>query len=831
MKETRRSAAKRCGSIRRTGWFAAAVFAFVCAVATGGVQLVDGQGVPYMWDLDSAQPNVINGKVTFYLDPAGTEDIVTGAKQDLEALRDGIASWEIGSSRLRFQEDATRTATGKNGTDRVNWVGFVRSGLGRLTFAATFPTRDGSRLLDMDVLFNDADFDWDTRTPGTLGVGDIQGLVTHEWGHAIGFDHVPLRASTMYFSAGAGSLYFRSQQPDDLAMVGSIYPNDAFRQTTGSISGTVTRPGATDHRSIHVTALSLVDGEPAGSTLSQPDGSYTISGLPRGAYHVIAAPTVPLGGAMNEFWRSGTTEFVPAVHGTSTATPTPLSTVVVTADQTTQLSAFSVTTAAEPFEDDDTSGRATLLSLGEGVGARLESGSDVDWYAFDGVAGQKVSIWISAWHIGSQANPSLQLLGPTLQIVAEQDDVRSDALFGRREEGPDLDARLTAVELTSTGRHFVKVENESFSTSADAYYALLVNTASDAPSAALTAVVAAPARLDADGVSQTTITVTPVKGTGEGVGPGATVTLQHDGAGAAGAVMDEGDGTYTLDVTAPAVADDDRFTFTVTTGDGTAVIPDAVILVYLGDVNGPTSSFSVMPRRIAADAVAQAEVSLIPRDARSESLGAGRSVGFVAPGASVGVANDAGDGSYSASVTSPAAPGAGTLDVSVQVDGTGTGTLGTLLLGFPVADVVDQAALDVAGYRLIAGLPSKAGKQFKGAEKQILKAQKGSAAPEPVLKKVLAQMNAAVGKLVKGFDKSGGTAWDLGTASELAQSVRQQATDAIAAAAIVKEKDAKKKSQAEAALAAGDNFRAVGDLKNASKQYLKAWKKVIKLVG
>ena len=41
--------------------------------------------------------------------------------------------------------------------------------------------------------------------------------------------------------------------------------------------------------------------------------------------------------------------------------------------------------------------------------------------------------------------------------------------------------------------------------------------ASDAPSAALTTVTAAPARIDADGISQTTLTVVPLKGTGDPV--------------------------------------------------------------------------------------------------------------------------------------------------------------------------------------------------------------------------------------------------------------------------------------------------------------------------
>ena len=85
-------------------------------------------------------------------------------------------------------------------------------------------------------------------------------------------DHVPLRESTMYFSSRAGTTAYRSLSADDIALVGAIYPNDTFRQTTGSLRGTVTRFGASDHRAIHVVAMSLVTNLPAAE-------SHTIGGL------------------------------------------------------------------------------------------------------------------------------------------------------------------------------------------------------------------------------------------------------------------------------------------------------------------------------------------------------------------------------------------------------------------------------------------------------------------------------------------------------------------------------------------------------------------------
>src|SRR6185503_1464708 len=92
-------------------------------------------------------------------------------------------------------------------------------------------------ILDMDVVLNDRGFSWDTWTPGVYGDADIQGLVAHEWGHAVAAEHVPLRTSTMYFAAETGQIALRTLEPDDVALVGTLYPNQAFDDTTASVVG------------------------------------------------------------------------------------------------------------------------------------------------------------------------------------------------------------------------------------------------------------------------------------------------------------------------------------------------------------------------------------------------------------------------------------------------------------------------------------------------------------------------------------------------------------------------------------------------------------------
>jgi len=802
----------------------------LCGAAVAGVQLVDGDGVPYAWDLDTPQPNVVAGKVTYYLDSRGTSDGTTGPITDLTAARAGIAEWEIGSSRIRFVEDSTRSANGRNSTDRVNYVGWTGSGLGRLTLAVTFPTRSGSDIVDMDVIFNDRDFQWDTRSPGTTGIADIQAIMTHEWGHALGADHVPLQSSTMYFSSTTGSIAYRSIEADDRALVGSIYPNDAFRLTTGTIRGRVTRAGTSDHRAIHVVAISLVNDEPAGSTLTAPDGTFELRGLPRGVYRIVAAPTVPLQGAMNAFWSEGSTSFLPAVLRATDENPAGATAVTVAPDEVSDVAAFTVPVTNQPFEPNNALAQAELIELGDAVAARLESGGDVDWFAFDAVGGEKVTISILAWHLGSNADPAITLTTAQGVPIAERTDTRSESFFETRAEGPDLDARIVAAQIPSTGRFYVKIRNQAPGTLADNFYVLTVAPASDAPSAALTTVTAAPPRIDADGTSQTTLSIVPLKGTGEAVPAGATVALTHDGQGSAPtlATDGDGDGTYTATITAPTTPGRDRFTVTITTTDGVATIPDAALMVYLGPADASRSELTVHPRRVAVDGAAQSTLTLHPRDAAGEPLGEGRSVILTAAGATgstIGSATDVGGGDYDAVLTAGLSSGAATIQATV--DGVALASIGSVDIGFPLADVAAQAGADATRLQTLSELRSKAAAQLRKVVQQTDAVATALLAGNE--KKAVQRTKKALTKFLAAEKKAKGALPSYGNTSELAQAIREAADGRIDKAVVLRGKDQKTLDGARNLLLEGDAFLAAGVPKKAATRYYKAYKSALKL--
>ncbi|MDX2151992.1 MAG: IPT/TIG domain-containing protein [Bryobacteraceae bacterium] len=104
--------------------------------------------------------------------------------------------------------------------------------------------------------------------------------VVHEFGHALGLQHT-LTSAAMSTELTRGVTKARPLEADDIAGLSLLYPTRTYLAGTAAISGRVTMNGA------GVNMGSVVAVHPTGpavSTLTNPDGTFRLAGLPPGTY-------------------------------------------------------------------------------------------------------------------------------------------------------------------------------------------------------------------------------------------------------------------------------------------------------------------------------------------------------------------------------------------------------------------------------------------------------------------------------------------------------------------------------------------------------------------
>jgi uncharacterized protein (TIGR03437 family) len=112
----------------------------------------------------------------------------------------------------------------------------------------------------------------------------------HEIGHALGLQHT-WTASAMSQGVIRNTDRARPIDADDVASLLVLYGNTNWRQSYASVSGQVQLANGTGVSLASVVAIPA-EG-PAVSTLTNPDGTFTIDGLPPNTYQVYVHPLPP----------------------------------------------------------------------------------------------------------------------------------------------------------------------------------------------------------------------------------------------------------------------------------------------------------------------------------------------------------------------------------------------------------------------------------------------------------------------------------------------------------------------------------------------------------
>jgi len=114
-------------------------------------------------------------------------------------------------------------------------------------------------------------------------------VAEHEMGHALGANHSPILASTMFQATAVQSNSQTRLSADDKAFVSDLYPAPSVTDVYGTISGKVSLTTGGPVQGALLVATDPATGITVGGFSASADGSYSFK-VPKGSYVLYAEP-------------------------------------------------------------------------------------------------------------------------------------------------------------------------------------------------------------------------------------------------------------------------------------------------------------------------------------------------------------------------------------------------------------------------------------------------------------------------------------------------------------------------------------------------------------
>ena len=277
---------------------------FACATIYGqNCNVWDFTAFPVQWNLNPTTGSNITGSTS-------PHDVIAAAFATWTSAPNAGLSGMVTEGPTSSVSDATAAPAGTNlicfvcnGSDQTIFSDTSTLAV-TLTTTATVAGQSnehggtstfGGQIVQGIILFNPTNTFVTSGTP-TGSQSDLLTIATHEVGHFFGLDHSAVVAAIMFPFAAVTKTQLSY---DDVAAISLGYPSSSGQTfPAGSISGHVTLASAPVFGA-HVYAESTSNLQlfqlpnivkSAVGTMSKPDGTYTITGLPADNYVVYAEP-------------------------------------------------------------------------------------------------------------------------------------------------------------------------------------------------------------------------------------------------------------------------------------------------------------------------------------------------------------------------------------------------------------------------------------------------------------------------------------------------------------------------------------------------------------